>query len=102
MSAWLVTVSPPVVGCDEHYICHRNPDEIGDWYCNFELGLIEESWNEYSWTLHLDDDEYESEEEYDEAYDEAYEDWIQSTEVTWEEWESKEAIEEEYGELEVI
>ena len=102
MSVWLVTVSPPVVGCDEHYICRENPDEIRDWYCNFELELIENSWSEYSWTLHLDDDEYESEEEYDEVYDEAYENWVQDTEVTWEEYESEEKLKEEYGELDEI
>lgn len=102
MSVWLVTVSPPVVGCDEHYICREDPDEIEDWYDNFERELIEDSWIEYSWTLHLDDDEYESEEEYDEVYDEAYENWVQDTEVTWEEYESEEELKDNYGELDEI
>lgn len=102
MSVWLVTVSPPVVGCDEHYICRENPDEIEDWYDNFERELIEDSWSEYSWTLHLDDDEYESDEEYEKVYDEAYGNWVQDTEVTWEEYESEEKLKEEYGELDEI
>lgn len=102
MSVWLVTVSPPVVGCDEHYLCRENPDEIENWYDNFERQLIEESWDNYSWTLHLDDDDYESEEDYEEAYDSAYEDWVQDTGVTWEEFESEEKLKEEYGELDEI
>ena len=32
-------------------------------------------WESYSYLLHLDDEEYESEEERDEAYDQAYENW---------------------------
>ena len=102
MSVWLVTVSPPVVGCDEHYLCRENPDEIEDWYANFELQLIEESWDQYSWTLHLEDDEYESEDEYEEACNEAYENWIEDTEVTWEEYESEEELKKEYGELDEV
>ena len=101
MSVWLITVSPPVVECDEHYLCRKNPDEIENWYDDFERQLVEDSWNDYSWTLHLDDD-YESEEDYEEEYDAAYEDWIQDTEVTWEEYESEEKLKEEYGELDEI
>lgn len=102
MSVWLVTVSPPVVGCDEHYLCRENPDEIENWYDDFERQLVEDSWLNYSWTLHLDDDDYESEEDYEEAYDAAYEDWVQDTEVTWEEYESEEKLKEEYGELDEV
>ena len=102
MSVWLVTVSPPVVGCDEHYLCRENPDKIEDWYGNFEQELVEDSWYNYSWTLHLDDDEYESDEEYEKVYDEAYENWVQNTEVTWEEYESEEKLKEEYGKLDEI
>ena len=102
MSVWLVTVSPPIVGCDEHYLCRENPDEIEDWYANFERQLIEESWDQYSWTLHLEDDEYESEDEYEEACNEAYENWIEDTEVTWEEYESEEELKKEYGELDEV
>lgn len=98
MSVWLVTVSPPVVGCDEHYLCRKNPDEIE----NFERQLIEESWDQYSYTLHLEDDDYESEEEYEEICNEAYENWIEDTEVTWEEYESEEELKEEYGELDEV
>ena len=102
MSVWLITVSPPVVGCDEHYLCRENPEEIENWYDNFERQLIEESWNEYCWMLHFDDEDYESDEEYEEAYDNAYEYWVQDTEVTWKEFESEEELKEEYGELDEI
>lgn len=98
MSVWLVTVSPPVVGCDEYYLCRKNPDEIE----NFERQLIEESWDQYSYTLHLEDDDYESEEEYEEICNEAYENWIEDTEVTLEEYESEEELKEEYGELDEV
>ena len=101
MSAWLVTVSPNVVGCDEHYISLENPDERKDWM-EIEAELIEESWMSYSWTLHLDDIEYENDEDEEKAYDEAYDEWVADTDVHWDEYDSQEAIEEEYGELEVI
>lgn len=101
MSAWLVTVSPNVCGCDEHYISLEDPELREEWNV-IEEELIDESWNNYSWTLHLDDEEYETEEEEDKAYTEANEEWRMDTDVFWEEWESKEAIEEEYGELEII
>lgn len=101
MSAWLVTVSPNVCGCDEHYISLEDPESREEWN-EIEEELIDESWNNYSWTLHLDDEEYETEEEEDKAYTEANEEWRMDTDVFWEEWESKEAIEEEYGELEII
>ena len=102
MSVWLVTVSPPIVGCDEHYLCREDPNEIEDLYDNIELQLIEESWDQYSWTLHLEDDDYESEEEYEEACNEAYENWVEDTEIMWEEYESEEELKEEYGELDEI
>ena len=102
MSVWLITVSPPIVGCDEHYLCRENPDEIEDWYDNIERQLIEESWQNYSWTLHLAEEDYESEEEYEEIYNETYENWVDDTDVTWEEYESEEKLKEEYGELDEI
>ena len=102
MSVWLVTVSPPIVGCDEHYLCREDPNEIEDLYDNIELQLIEESWDQYSWTLHLEDDDYESEEEYEEACNEAYENWVEDTEIMWEEYESEEELKEGYGELDEV
>lgn len=102
MSVWLVTVSPPVVGCDEHYLYRENPDEIENLYDDFERQLIENSWDQYSWTLHLEDDDYESEDEYEEACNEAYENWVEDTEVTWEEYESEEKLKKEYGELDEV
>ena len=102
MSVWLVTVSPPVAGCDEHYLCRKNPNEIENLYDDFQRQLIEESWQDYSWTLHLEDDDYESEDEYEEACNEAYENWIEDTELTWEEYESEEELKEKYGELDEI
>ena len=71
-------------------------------YDNIERQLIEDSWDQYSWTLHLEDDDYESEEEYEEACNEAYENWVEDTEITWEEYESEEELKEEYGELDEV
>ena len=102
MSVWLVTVSPPIVGCDEHYLCRKDPDEIEDLYDNIERQLIEESWQNYSWTLYLAEEDYESEEEYEEAYNEAYKNWVEDTEIMWEEYESEEELKEGYGELDEV
>ena len=83
IKTWLITASAPICGTDTHYCAfsEENPLE------NFELypknildefpfdEITEYLWESYSYLLHLDDEEYESQEEEDEAYDQAYEDW---------------------------
>ena len=59
MKIWLITAEAPIAGCEEYYVAYskENPETLS------------------CWDLHLDDEEYDSEEERDEAYDQAWEDW---------------------------
>ena len=76
IKTWLITASAPICGTDTDYIAYseKNPEFSEDWdnICNF---IIEDLWDNYSWCLHLEDEEYDSEEKENEAYDQAYEDW---------------------------
>lgn len=76
IKTWLITASAPICGTDTYYRAYSevNPELLKDWnnICN---SIIQELWDSYSWCLHLDDEEYDSEEEEEEAYDQAYEDW---------------------------
>ena len=64
----------PFLGTEEHYCAFSKEDPLDS--PNFPYAEItEDLWNSYSWMLHLEDEEYESEEEEEEAYDQAYEDW---------------------------
>ena len=76
MKTWLITAEAPIAGCEEHYVAYseNNPEELSDWD-DIVLEITQELWDNYSWCLHLDDEEYDSEEERDEAYDQAWEDW---------------------------
>ena len=51
-----------------------NP-ELSEAWIDICADIIQELWDNYSWGLHLEDEEYESEEEEQEAYDQAWEDW---------------------------
>lgn len=76
IKTWLITASAPICGTDTYYRAYSevNPELLEDWnnICN---DIIQELWDNYSWALHLEDGEYESEEEENEVYDQAYEDW---------------------------
>ena len=76
MKTWLITAIAPIAGCEEHYIAYskENPETLPCWN-DIVMEIIQELWDNYSWNLHLDDEEYDSEEERDEAYDQAWEDW---------------------------
>ena len=75
IKTWLVSASAPICGTDTYYRAYSevNPELLENWndICN---DIIQELWDKYSWGLHLDDEEYESQEEEDEAYDQAWED----------------------------
>lgn len=73
---WLITASAPLCGTDTYYVIYSecNPELLDVWN-DITGGLTEELWDSYSWLLHLDDEDYDSEEEEAEAYDQAYEDW---------------------------
>ena len=75
MKTWLITLEPPICGTEQYYMAISDEDPLLD--DNFPFNYyIEETWNDYNYLLHLDDEEYESEEEEKEAYDEAYEEWF--------------------------
>ena len=76
MKTWLITAIAPIAGCEEHYIAYskENPETLSCW-TDIVMEIIQELWDNYSWNLHLDDEEYNSEEERDEVYDQAWEDW---------------------------
>ena len=79
---WLITASAPVCGTDTYYKAYSevNPELLDTWNDIWDE-IVEDLWNTYSWTLHLEDEEYESEEEENEAYEQAYEDWRYDCEI---------------------
>ena len=79
---WLIKASAPICGTDTYYRAYSesNPEELEAWR-DIEDNIIQELWDSYSWGLHLDDEEYETEEEREEAYDQAWEDWRCDCEV---------------------
>lgn len=95
IKTWLIKASAPVCGTDTYYLAYSedNPEYIKEW-SDIEDQIIQDLWDSYSWCLHLDDEEYDSEEEEQEAYDQAYEDWKCDCEISVEEVESKEEIED--------
>ncbi len=74
MKKWLIKASAPFCGTDTYYRAYSEQDpleacpEIWD-------EIVEELWDNYSYLLHLEDEEFDSDEEYEEAYDQAYENW---------------------------
>ena len=71
---WLICASAPICGTDTYYCAYSQEDPLDMDEFPFDE-ITEYLWENYSYLLHLDDEEYESEEERDEAYDQAYEDW---------------------------
>ena len=73
MKRWLIKADAPICGTDTVYLayCDNDPLEIDGVYEQ----IVEDLWDKYSWCLHLDDEEYETEEDREEAYDQAWEDW---------------------------
>ena len=95
IKTWLIKASGPICGTDTYYLAYSedNPEYIEEW-SYIEDKIIQDLWDSYSWCLHLDDEEYDSEEEKTEAYDQAWEDWKCDCEISVEEVESKEEIED--------
>lgn len=74
IKAWLIKASAPICGTDTYYSAYSKKDPLDS--NDFPFNEITESlWEDYSYLLHLDDEEYDSEEERDEAWDQAYENW---------------------------
>lgn len=80
IKTWLISASAPICGADIYYRAYSevNPELLERWndICD---QIVEELWDNYSWGLHPEDEEYDSEEEeneaYEQAYEQAYEDW---------------------------
>lgn len=74
---WLITASAPICGTDTYYRAYSevNPELLDNWHEDIYMNIIQELWDNYSWGLHLEDEEYESQEDEDEAYEQAWEDW---------------------------
>lgn len=74
IKSWLITASAPFCGTEQYYCAFSEGDPLG--YSDFPYEeIVNDLWDDYSWMLHLEDEEYESEDEEQEAYDKAYEDW---------------------------
>lgn len=74
IKSWLVTASAPFCGTDTHYTAFSEGDPLDAEGFPYN-DITDELWGNYSYLLHLDDEEYESEEEREEALEQAYEDW---------------------------
>jgi hypothetical protein len=72
--SWLIKASAPFCGTDTYYCAFSEEDPLNCDDFPYEE-IIEELWDDYSYLLHLEDDDYDSEVEYQEAYDQAYEQW---------------------------
>ena len=73
MKQWLITAEAPFCGTETHYIAYSEENPLG--HSEVEDGIIQDLWDTYSYLLHIDDEEFDSEEERDEAWDQAWEDW---------------------------
>lgn len=74
MKQWLITANAPFCGTETHYGAYSESNPL-EKFPKLEEDIIQELWDDYSYLLHLDDEDYESEEDRDEAYDQAWEDW---------------------------
>ena len=86
IKTWLISASAPICGTDTYYSAYSevNPELLDNWNGIWE-DIVQELWDNYSWGLHLEDEEYDSQEEEDEAYEQAWENWKYDCEVNVEE-----------------
>lgn len=76
IKSWLVTASAPFCGTEQYYCAFSEGDPLDSPDFPYDE-VIDDLWNDYSYLLHLEDEEYETMEEEEEAYDQAYEEWKQ-------------------------
>lgn len=72
---WLICASAPICGTDTYYCAYSDGDPLDSDSFPYDE-ITNDLWDNYSYTLHLEDEEYDSQEEEDEVYSQAYEDWI--------------------------
>ena len=93
MKCWLIEAGALLCGATENYAAYaeENPEQklidSGIWDT-----IIDDLWQNYSWMLHLDDEEFESKDEEDEAWQEAWDDWEQGSYINVEEMEESELL----------
>lgn len=97
MKHWLITLKTPIASIKEYYgaLSETDPTEEED-FISAEMEIIEESWQDYNYLLHLEDEEYSSEEEEEEAWEEAYQNWIEECYCV-----AHESSDEEFNEYDV-
>ena len=83
MKQWLITAEAPICGTETHYIAYSEEDPLE--HSEVEDGIIQDLWDNYSYLLHIESEDYDSEEEEQEAYDQAWEDWKCDCEINVEE-----------------
>ena len=74
MKQWLITANAPFCGTETHYRAYSESNPL-EKLPELEDDIVQELWYDYSYLLHLDDEDYDSEEDRDAAYDQAQEDW---------------------------
>lgn len=94
MKCWLITACAPFCGTEEYYgaYAEENPEQE---LINSSIydEIIENLWVSYSYLLHIEDEEFDSEEEEQEAWDYARENWDGDCTVNIEEIEESELSE---------
>ncbi len=74
MKKWLIKASAPFCGTDIYYRAYSEQNPLEACPDAWDT-IVEELWESYSHLLHLEDEDFESDEEREEALDQAYESW---------------------------
>ena len=74
MKQWLITADAPICGTTTYYRAYCEEDPL-EKYPEIEEDIISELWDNYSYLLNLDDEDYPTEEDKDQTYDDAWESW---------------------------
>jgi len=103
IESWLIKAIAPLCGTDQYFCAFSdgNPTEKVE-FRYVEESIIEDLWDDYSYLLHLEDEEYESDEEEAEVYDQAYEDWRCDSSITAEPMSYEEIITDWDSDIEIV
>lgn len=74
INTWLITYAAPFCGTDINCLAYCETDPLDREDFPYEE-LTDELWDNFSYLLHLEDEEFDSEEEYEEIYENARESW---------------------------
>ena len=84
IKSWLIKASAPFAGTEIYYRAYTEGYPL-DSHMDLYDEITEELWEKYSYLLHLEDEEYDSNEAREEAYNQALEDWDTDCNITAEE-----------------